>query len=107
VAKRLVTTADVLDGHVSLDVVCLDRIYLNCYVLNLQVGGQVVQFLGSRGFPIPSLAVISKIGDSFRLAVRSFADADQIPLIKFGRSDRKIERMYPYLARQESGGRSG
>jgi hypothetical protein len=36
--------------------------------------------------------------------VRSLADADQIPLIKFGRSDRKIERMRPYLARQ---GRSG
>jgi hypothetical protein len=78
VAKRPVTTADVLDGHVSLGVVRLDRINLNCYVLNLQVGGQVVQFLGCRGFPIPSLAVISKIGDSFRLAVRSFADADQI-----------------------------
>jgi hypothetical protein len=39
-------------------------------VPSLQVGGQVVQFLGSRGFPIPSPAVISKIGDSFRRAVR-------------------------------------
>jgi hypothetical protein len=106
-AKRPVTTADVLDGHVSLDVECLDRIYLNGYVPNLQVGGQVVQFLGSRGFPIPSPAVISRIGDAFRRAVRSFADANQIPVIKFARGDRKLDRMRPFLARLERSGRSG
>jgi hypothetical protein len=59
VAKRPVTTAEVLDGHVSWDVECLDRIYLHGNVPNLQVGGQVVQFLGSRGFPILSPAVNS------------------------------------------------
>jgi hypothetical protein len=32
---------DLLDGHVVLDLQCLDRIYLNGYVPNLQVGGQV------------------------------------------------------------------
>jgi hypothetical protein len=36
---------DALDGHVVLDIECLDRIYLNAYVPNLQVGGQVVTFL--------------------------------------------------------------
>lgn len=30
------TVNDLLDGHVSLDVECLDRIYLNGYVPNLQ-----------------------------------------------------------------------
>jgi hypothetical protein len=35
-AKRPVTTADVLGGHVTLDLECLDRIYLNGYVPNLQ-----------------------------------------------------------------------
>jgi hypothetical protein len=53
-AKRAVTTADILDGHVSLDLQCLDRIYLNGYLPNLQLGGQMVQFLALRGFPIPS-----------------------------------------------------
>ena len=33
----VVTVSDVLDGHVGLDVECLDRIYLNGYVTNLQV----------------------------------------------------------------------
>jgi hypothetical protein len=106
-AKRPVTTADVLDGHVSLDLECLDRIYLNGYVPKLQVGGQVVQFLALRGFPIPSPAVINRIGDGFRRAVRSFADSNQIPVIKFGKGERKIEKMKPFLARQEATGRSG
>jgi hypothetical protein len=106
-AKRVVRTADILSGHVSLDIECLDRIYLNGYIPNLQVGGQVVQFLASRGFPIPSPVVINRIGDGFRRAVRSFADANQIPVIKFAKGDRKIAMMTPYLAQQERIGRSG
>src|SRR3954470_12796027 len=105
-AKRPVTTMDVLDGHVSLDLECLDRIYLNGYVPNLQVGGQVVQFLALRGSPIPSPAVVGRIGDRFRASVRSFADANQIPFITFGKGDRKIETM-PYLFRLERSGRAG
>ena len=36
---------DLLAGHVTLEVECLDRLYLNGYVPNLQVSGQVVTFL--------------------------------------------------------------
>jgi len=32
--SRLLTVNDVLAGHVTLDVECLDRIYLNGYVPN-------------------------------------------------------------------------
>ena len=35
-----VTVNDVLDGQVGLDVECMDRIYLNGYVPNLQVAGR-------------------------------------------------------------------
>ena len=105
--QRVVRTADVLAGHVSLDLECLDRIYLNGYVPNLQVGGQVVAFLASRGFPIPSPAVVGRIGDRFRASVRSFADSNQIPMVKFVKGDRKIETMKPFLARQAKTGQSG
>jgi hypothetical protein len=48
---------DLLDGHVCLDVECMDRIYLNGYVPSLQVGGQVVRFMRDHlGFRIPSPA---------------------------------------------------
>ena len=61
-----VTVGDVLDGHVNLDLECLDRIYLHGYLGQLQVGGQVIRFLQHRGFPIPSPACLQQIGDAFR-----------------------------------------
>ena len=103
-----VTVNDVLDGHVGLDLECLDRIYLNGYVPNLQVGGQVVSFLTAHlGYPIPSPVILEKIGTAFRRAVASFAEANRIPVVRFGKSDRKIERMRPYLARQAATGKAG
>ena len=30
---------EVLDGHVVLEIECVDRLYLNAYVPTLQVGG--------------------------------------------------------------------
>jgi hypothetical protein len=106
-ATRPVTTRDILDGHVTLDLECLDRIYLNGYVPNLQVGGQVVGFLAHRGFPIPSPAVVERIGLRFRAAVHAFADSNQVPLVKFGKGDRKLEVMRTHLERQAATGRSG
>ena len=55
--------SDLLDGHAALDVECLDRIYLNGYVPNLQVGGQVASFMAAHlRLPIPSPAIMEKIG---------------------------------------------
>jgi hypothetical protein len=103
-----VTINDVLDGHVGLDVECMDRIYLNGYVPNLQVGGQVASFLTAHlGYEIPSPAILEKIGTGFRRAVDRFAADNHIPVVRFGRDDRKIDRMRPYLARQAATGRSG
>ena len=55
----MINVNEVLDGHVGLDIQCLDRIYLNGYVPTLQVGGQVVTFLTKHlGYRIPSPAVL-------------------------------------------------
>lgn len=98
---------EVLEGHVALDIQCLDRIYLNGYVPNLQVGGQVVTFLTKHlGYRIPSPAVLGKIGTAFRRSVNLFAEASHIPLIHFTREDRKVEVMGRYLlAQNERDGR--
>jgi len=37
---RVITVNDVLDGHVALDIECLDRIYLNAYVPILQTSSR-------------------------------------------------------------------
>ena len=101
-----VTVNDALDGHVALDLECLDRIYLNAWVNNLQVGGQVVSFLTAHlGNPIPSPAIFDKIGTVFRRAVGCFADDEHIPVVRFTKADRKIEKMRPYLVAQAATGR--
>ena len=50
-----VMVSDVLDGHVLLDIECLDRLYLSGYVPGLQTPGGVVCFLhdhrGTRSRP--------------------------------------------------------
>ena len=105
---KSVTVGDVLAGRVSLDLECLDRIYLNGYVPNLQVGGQVVSFLTAHlGNPIPSPAIFDKIGTGFRRAVSRFAESEHIPVVRFKKKDRKIEVMRRHIAGQEATGRSG
>jgi hypothetical protein len=101
-----VTVNDVLDGHVALDLECLDRLYLHGYLGRLQVSGQLVQFLKHRGYPIPSAACLQQIGDAFRRRVASFAEANHIPVVTLKAADRNIEIMKPYLQRAAVTGRS-
>ncbi len=104
----VVNVNEVLEGHVGLDIECLDRIYLNAYVPRLQMGGQVVTFLRDHlGNPVPSPAVLEKIGTRFRRSVKAFVEDNRIPMIHFGKGDRKGEVMHRYLAAQEKTGRSG
>jgi hypothetical protein len=105
-AKRPATLVDILDGHSLLDIECVDRIYLNAYVPGLQTSGGLVGWLRHGGFPIPSPAALGRIGDAFRRAMASYAEANHIPWIRFGKHDRKIEVMRPYLEAAERTGRS-
>src|SRR6266567_1428482 len=105
---HIVTAGELLDGHTVLDIECLDRIYLNAYVPILQSSGQVVAFMTQHlAMPIPSPALMEKTGTKFRRAVESFASANGIPWVRFGKGDRKIDVMQPYLDRQAAAGRSG
>ncbi len=85
IASRMTSVVninDVLDGHVSLEIDCVDRLLLNAYVPNLQVSGQVVTFLTEHlGFPIPSPALLEKIGNRFRREVKAFAAEHEIPVL--------------------------
>ena len=101
-----VTVNDVLEGHVALDLQCLDRLYLHGYLAQLQVGGQVIQFLSHRGYPVPSPACLQQIGDAFRRRVASFAEANHIPVVPLKAADRNIEVMQPYLDKAAATGRS-
>lgn len=94
----VVDVNDLLDGHTALDLECLDRLYLNAYVPDLQVSGQVVRFLTEHlGHPIPSPALFARMGERFRAAVATFAEANAIPVVRFAKDARKAEVMRPYL----------
>ena len=106
-AQRVVTVNEVLSGHVVLDIECLDRVYLNAYVPILQSSGQVVAFMTQHlGMPIPSPALMEKISTRFRRVVESFAEANGIRWVRFGKEDRKAEVMAPYLREAAATGRS-
>src|SRR5712671_256617 len=110
----VVNINDVLDGHVSLEVECVDRLYLNAYVANLQVGGQVVRFLCDHlGNKIPSPALFEQIGNRFRREVRRFAEDNAISVLRLKKpdrtrwDDRKLDHVRPYMERAERDGRFG
>ncbi|HMK62421.1 MAG TPA: hypothetical protein VK386_02280 [Acidimicrobiales bacterium] len=110
----VVNINDVLEGHVRLSVDCVDRVLLNAYVPRLQVSGQVASFMREHlQMPIPSPAVMEKIGNRFRREVRAFADAEGIPVLDLKKpdrsrwDDRKLDHVRPYLEQAEREGRFG
>lgn len=89
---------EILEGHVVLDLECLDRVYLNAYIPTLQVAGQVVTFFTRhRNQPIASPALFAQIGNAFRKAVVAFAQQHQIPVLHFDKGARKIDTIRPYF----------
>jgi hypothetical protein len=81
---------DLLRDHVTLEVECIDRLYLNGYIPNLQTGGQLVRFLmKGQGQPIPSPALLGKITQGFAASVKKFAEDNGAPLVKFKHGQRK------------------
>ncbi len=103
----VVTAADVVAGHVRLDISCLDRVYLNGYVAKLQTPGGVIYFFRDhRGKPIVSPALFEPIGEKFRKDIKDWAQANGIPLIRFTAGERKADVMAPYLDAAAAAGRS-
>ncbi len=94
----VVNVNDLLDEHVVLEIECLDRIYLNAYIPNLQVGAQVARFMRDHlAKPFPSPALMEQIGNRFRSDVDKYAKTNGIPMVRFGKNDRQIDVIRPYL----------
>ncbi|MGH3875004.1 MAG: hypothetical protein ACRDSR_26490 [Pseudonocardiaceae bacterium] len=68
------TVADVLTDHVVFEVECIDRMYCNVYVPQLQHAGGLLSYIQRQlGLPIASTAPLGKITDAFSAAMRRFA----------------------------------
>jgi hypothetical protein len=107
VPPALVTAAEMVAGHVTLDISCLDRVYLNGYVAKLQTPGGVIYFFHDhRGKPIASPALFEPIGEKFRRDMKDWAQANGVPVIAFKAGDRKADVMAPHLQAAAAAGRS-
>ncbi len=97
---------ELLSGHVSLEVECLDRLYLNGYIGRLATSGGLVTFMREQlGKPIPSPVVLGQITEKFRAAVKALAEQEQIPIYQFNHKERKDD--VANKIRQQRGVRDG
>src|ERR1019366_1360228 len=55
----MATIPELLDGHITLEVECLDRLYLNGYIGRLATGPELSMFMRNQlGKPVPSPVVL-------------------------------------------------
>lgn len=94
------SAADVLADHVTLEVECIDRMYLNVYVPKLQFVGGIVHFLREhRGHRFASSALLEPISRKFVADFDRFAKAHRVPVIGFAKGQRKDDVAHEYLSR--------
>jgi hypothetical protein len=94
------SAADVLAGHVTLELECIDRMYLNVYQPRLQHPEGVVQFLRShRGYPFASSALLEPVSRAFLAELYRFAEKHDVPVVDFAKGQRKDDLAQEFLAR--------
>jgi len=86
----MVTISELLDGHVTLEVECIDRMYLNGYVDKLATGVQLRMFLNQHlKKPYPSPALLGQITQDFVQRLKKYAEERGIPVVRFKHGESK------------------
>src|ERR1700729_963454 len=86
----MATIPELLDGHIKLEVECLDRLYLNGYIGKLATGLGLSIFMRDQlGKPVPSPVVLGQVSEKFREAVKTLAEQEGIPIHHFDHKERK------------------
>ena len=89
---------------VTLEVECVNRLYLNLYQPLLQTPGGGAHFFRTiRGDPVPSPARMAPIIRNFVAAIEAFAEANGIDLIRFEKGERKDKRTQAHLKQWHGG----
>jgi hypothetical protein len=101
------TIAGLLRDRVTLQVRSVDRLFLQAYVPKLMTSFQVVRFLLDRGNPIPSPALLGKIGRAYVAAIDRFAEDNEIPVVRFGKGESKEQIARGYFQAAERDERFG
>jgi hypothetical protein len=86
----MMTIPELLREHVSLDLECVDRVYMNGYIPSLQSSGGLVYFLEHhRGQLVASPVLLGEITQSLAARVEAFAKQESIPIVRFEKGQRK------------------
>ncbi|MHB8219453.1 MAG: hypothetical protein ACYDHU_03915 [Acidimicrobiales bacterium] len=94
------SVSDVLADHVTLEVECIDRMYLNLYVPKLQYEMGVVGFFRGH-LAFASSALMDPITKGFVASIHRFVEREGIDLITFEKGQRKDDIAHEYLAKFE------
>ena len=89
---------DVLQDHVVLESECIDRMYLNVYVPQLQrVGGVVWYLRGHLGQRFASTATVAPKTEAFVADIENFIAEQGVDLVSFCKHQRKDDVTQEYL----------
>jgi hypothetical protein len=92
------SVADVLSEHVVFEVECIDRMYCNVYVPQLQYPAGLVGYVHRQlGLPIASTAPLARITEEFDKAVHRFARDHELPWVDFAKGQRKDDIAHEHL----------
>lgn len=95
-----VSLAEILREHVTLEVECIDRMYLNVYIPSLQREANVSWFLKQhRHCPVASSAAMAPISQAFVAAIDAYAQQHHVPVLTFEKGQRKDDVVAPYVTR--------
>jgi hypothetical protein len=94
------SVAEILNHHVTFELECIDRMYLNVYVPMLQCESGVAKFFrGHRGHLFASSALMDPITKAFVASMERFSRELEIPVVQFRKGQRKDDVMKEHLRR--------
>ena len=94
------SVCEVLRDHVVLESECIDRMYLNVYVPQLQrIGGVVWYLRGHRGQRFASTAGVAPMTEAFVADIERFVADQGVELVSFSKRQRKDDVTQQYLQR--------
>jgi hypothetical protein len=98
------TVAEVIRQHVTLELEAIDRMYLNAYQPQLQLERHVFRFVREqRGQGALSSRCFAAMTQAFVQSIEAYAEQHQVPLLTFGRKQRKDEIAAEQHARYAGG----
>jgi len=94
------SVAEILSEHITLELECIDRMYLNVFVPRLQREVGVAGFFRfHRGHRFASSVLMDPISQAFVDAMSGFAQKEKLDVVSFRKGERKDDVMKEYLKR--------